>query len=68
MGAADGYGEAMIAMLETPTPPRAWSNHPKSVDFQYNLLAPHGQKMLQGAPVETELKAYAAKVDEALQV
>lgn len=68
MGAPDGYGEAMIAMLETPTPPRAWSNHPKSVDFQYNLLAPHGQKMLQGAPVETELKAYAAKVDEALQV
>ena len=67
MGAPDGYAEAMIAMLNTPTPPRAWANHPKSVDFQYNLLAPHGQKMLQGAPVEAELKAYADEVNETLK-
>ena len=68
MGTPDGYAEAMLAMLSTPTPPRAWANHPKSVDFQYNLLAPHGQKMLQGAPVEAELKAYADEVNEVLKV
>ena len=67
MGSPDGYAEAMLAMLSTPTPPRAWANHPKSVDFQYNLLAPHGQKMLQGAPVEAELKAYADEVNEVLK-
>ena len=39
-----------------------WSNHPRSVDFQYNLLAPHGQKVLQGAPVADELAAYAEEV------
>ena len=67
MGAPDKYAEAMIAMLETPVPPRAWANHPKSVDFQYNLLAPHGQKMFQGASVEEELKAYANEVNDALR-
>jgi hypothetical protein len=36
------------------------------VDFQYNLIAPHGQKMLQGASVEEELAAYAKEVDAAL--
>ena len=44
-----------------------WSNHPRSVDFQYNLLAPHGQKMLQGAPVADELAAYADEVNAALK-
>jgi hypothetical protein len=44
-----------------------WSNHPRSVDIQYNLLALHGQKMLQGAPVEEELAAYAEEVNRALK-
>lgn len=47
--------------------PGVWSGHPRSVDFQYNLLAPHGQRMLQGEPVEAELKAYADEVDKSLQ-
>ena len=63
-GAPDGYAEATIPMLEGAG---VWSNHPRSVDFQYNLLAPHGQKALQGASVEAEMKAYAAEVNEALQ-
>lgn len=46
--------------------PGIWSGHPRSVDFQYNLLAPHGQRMLQGEKVETELKAYAEEVDKSL--
>ena len=31
--------------------PGMWTGHARSVDFQYNLLAPHGQRMLQGEPV-----------------
>ena len=46
--------------------PGIWAAHPRSVDFQYNLLAPHGQKMLQGSPVADELKAYADEVDKSL--
>ena len=46
--------------------PGIWAAHPRSVDFQYNLLAPHGQKMLQGSSVADELKAYADEVDKAL--
>ena len=66
-GSADGYAEAMKAMLDTRVPPGVWANHPKSVDFQYNLLAPHGQKMFQGSPVEKELEAYESKVNAALK-
>ena len=46
--------------------PGMWTGHQRSVDFQYNLLAPHGQRMLQGASVEEELEAYADEVDKAL--
>ena len=46
--------------------PGFWSAHPRSVDFQYNLLAPRGQRMLQGEPVDQELAAYADEVDRAL--
>ena len=46
--------------------PGIWSGHPRAVDFQYNLLAPHGQRMLQGAPVKDELAAYADEVDKVL--
>ncbi len=64
MGAPDRYAEAGTSMIKDPG---AWTNHPKSVDLQYNLLAPHGQKMFQGAPVEKELAAYAKEVDEVLK-
>jgi multiple sugar transport system substrate-binding protein len=47
--------------------PGMWTGHRRSVDFQYNLLAPHGQRMLQGEPVDQELNAYADEVDKALQ-
>lgn len=47
--------------------PGVWTGHPRSVDLQYNLLAPHGQKILQGASVEEELNAYADEVDAILQ-
>ena len=62
-GTPDGYAEAAISMI-----PGAgiWNNHPKSVDIQYNLIAPHGQKMLQGAPVAETLATYAAEVNAAL--
>jgi ABC-type glycerol-3-phosphate transport system substrate-binding protein len=46
--------------------PGIWAAHPKSVDFQYNLLAPHGQRMLQGESVKAELDAYADEVDKSL--
>ncbi len=64
MGAPDRYGEVGTAMLKNAG---VWNNHPRSVDFQYNLLAPHGQKALQGASVADELKAYAAEVNAALK-
>jgi hypothetical protein len=64
MGAPDRYGEVGTSMLKGAG---VWNNHPRSVDFQYNLLAPHGQKALQGASVADELKAYAAEVDAALK-
>ena len=64
MGAPDRYGEVGTAMLKNAG---VWSNHPRSVDFQYNLLAPHGQRALQGAPVADELKAYAEEVNAALK-
>lgn len=64
MGAPDRYAEAGTSMIQNPG---AWTNHPKSVDLQYNLLAPHGQKMFQGASVEKELAAYAKEVDDVLQ-
>ncbi len=62
-GQPDRYAEAGIAMLENAG---VWANHPKSVDIQYNLLAPHGQKMLQGASVKDQLAAYADEVNAAL--
>jgi hypothetical protein len=65
MGAPDQYAEAGTAMINDKA--GVWSNHPRSVDIQYNLLAPHGQKMLQGAPVADELAAYAEEVNAALK-
>jgi hypothetical protein len=47
--------------------PGTWPNHPKSVDIQYNLFAPHAQKALGGADVATELKAYAEEVNKVLK-
>ncbi|MGQ4809779.1 hypothetical protein NKDENANG_03208 [Candidatus Entotheonellaceae bacterium PAL068K] len=64
MGAPDRYAEAGTSMIKNPG---AWTNHPRSVDLQYNLLAPHGQKMLQGASVLKELQAYAKEANAALQ-
>jgi multiple sugar transport system substrate-binding protein len=63
-GQPDRSTEASIATIGDN--PGVWTGHPKSVDIQYNLLAPHGQKMLQGASVEDELNAYADEVDKAL--
>ncbi len=64
-GEPDHSVEAEIATIGDN--PGMWNGHPRSVDFQYNLLAPHGQKMLQGASVEDELAAYADEVDKALK-
>ncbi|MFO1350677.1 MAG: ABC transporter substrate-binding protein [Gammaproteobacteria bacterium] len=64
-GEADRSTDAAIATIGDD--PGVWNNHPRSVDFQYNLIAPHGQKMLQGAPVADELAAYAKEVDAALR-
>lgn len=63
-GEPDRSIEAAIATIGDD--PGIWTSHPRSVDIQYNLLAPHGQKMLQGASVEAELDAYADEVDAAL--
>ena len=63
-GLPDRSTEAAIATIGDD--PGVWTNHPRSVDFQYNLIAPHGQKMLQGASVADELAAYAKEVDAAL--
>ena len=65
MGTADHYMESTVPMLKNPA---AWPNHPKGIDIQYNLCAPHIQKALQGADVAVELKAYAAEVNKVLQV
>lgn len=64
-GEPDRFIEAAIETVGDN--PGVWTGHPRSVDFQYNLLAPHGQRMLQGASVEEELNAYADEVDKALQ-
>lgn len=64
-GAPDHSAEASIATIGTN--PGVWTAHPRSVDFQYNLLAPYGQRALQGSPVEKEMKEYAAKVNAILQ-
>jgi len=64
-GEPDRWAEASIATIGDN--PGMWTGHARSVDFQYNLLAPHGQKMLQGASVEEELNAYADEVDKSLQ-
>lgn len=64
-GAPDRSTEASIATIGDN--PGVWTGHPRSVDIQYNLLAPHGQKMLQGASVEDELNAYADEVDQILK-
>jgi ABC-type glycerol-3-phosphate transport system substrate-binding protein len=63
MGAPDRYIEAATSMIRNPG---VWANHPKSVDLQYNLLAPHGQNALLGSPVAKELKAYAEEVNAIL--
>jgi multiple sugar transport system substrate-binding protein len=47
--------------------PGVWTGHPRSVDIQYNLFAPHAQKMLQGTSVQEELNAYADEVEKSLQ-
>ena len=63
-GSPDRHIETAVATIGDD--PGVWTGHPKSVDVQYNLIAPHGQKMLQGAPVEEELAAYAKEVNAAL--
>jgi ABC-type glycerol-3-phosphate transport system substrate-binding protein len=63
-GAPDHYIEAVTSMLNNPG---VWSNHPKSVDIQYNLFAPHIQQAMGGADVATELKAYAEEVNKILK-
>lgn len=64
-GAPDNYAEAIFAMMEDPG---MWTNHPKGVDIQYNLFAPHIQKAMGGADVATEMKAYAAEVNKILKL
>ncbi len=63
-GAPDHYIEATTSMLNNPG---VWSNHPKSVDIQYNLFAPHIQQALGGAEVATELGAYVEEVNKILK-
>ena len=63
-GTPDNFVKAAVDTIGEK--PGIWSGHPRAVDFQYNLLAPHGQRMLQGAPVKEELAAYADEVDKAL--
>ncbi|MCH7937591.1 MAG: hypothetical protein IH994_10960, partial [Proteobacteria bacterium] len=63
MGEPDHYAEVGTGMIVNPG---VWANHPKSVDIQYNLFAPHIQRAMQGSPVEKELGQYAAKVNDAL--
>jgi ABC-type glycerol-3-phosphate transport system substrate-binding protein len=64
MGAPDRYAEAATGMIVNPG---VWANHPKSVDIQYNLFAPHIQQAMQGASVEKELADYTREVNEALR-
>ncbi len=64
-GAPDNYAESIFSMMKEPG---MWTNHPKGVDIQYNLFAPHIQKAMGGADVATELKAYAAEVNKVLQL
>ena len=64
MGSADHYAEVGTGMIVNPG---VWANHPKSVDIQYNLFAPHIQRAMLGSPVEKELGQYATKVNEALR-
>ncbi|MGH6885541.1 MAG: hypothetical protein ACREGK_05655, partial [Geminicoccales bacterium] len=64
LGEPDRWAEASIETIGDN--PGMWTGHARSVDFQYNLLAPHGQRMLQGEPVEDELEAYADEVDKSL--
>lgn len=64
MGTPDEYMESTIPMLKKPD---AWPNHPKGVDIQYNLAAPHIQNALKGADVAAELKAYTEEVNKVLQ-
>jgi ABC-type glycerol-3-phosphate transport system substrate-binding protein len=63
-GTPDRYIEAVIAMLNNPG---VWSNHPKSVDIQYNLFGPHIQQAMGGADVAAELNAYAEEVNKVLK-
>ena len=62
-GEPDNYAESIFGMMNNPG---VWTNHPKGVDIQYNLFAPHAQKALGGSDVATELKAYAEKVNKVL--
>jgi ABC-type glycerol-3-phosphate transport system substrate-binding protein len=64
MGEPDHYAEAATGMIVNPG---VWSNHPKSVDFQYNLFAPHCQRAMLGEPVEKEMADYAREVNAALK-
>jgi ABC-type glycerol-3-phosphate transport system substrate-binding protein len=64
-GAPDHYVEATLQMMERN--PGVWSNHPKSVDIQYNLLAPRIQRAMGGADVASELHAYAKEVNKILK-
>jgi ABC-type glycerol-3-phosphate transport system substrate-binding protein len=64
-GEPDNYAESQFAMMNDPG---VWTNHPKGVDIQYNLFAPHCQKAMGGADVATELKAYAEEVNKILKL
>ena len=64
-GAPDRYAEAFFAMAENAA---MWTNHPKSVDIQYNYFAPHAQKTLGGSDVATEMKAYAEEINYLLKI
>lgn len=65
MGAPDHYIEAVIQMLGRN--PGVWVNHPKGVDIQYNLFAPHVQRAMGGEEVASELRAYAREVNKILK-
>ena len=65
-GTPDRFADVSIEMFGQPGL-AGWYNHPKSIDYQYFLPHPRGQKFLQGASVKEELSAYADEVDAALK-
>tara|TARA_Y100000588_G_scaffold311001_1_gene336807 strand:+ start:6166 stop:7554 length:1389 start_codon:yes stop_codon:yes gene_type:complete len=63
MSAPDGYMKANAAMAKHMA---AWTNHPRSAQIQYHMLAPVFADVLQGGDVATALKGYAAEVNKLL--